>query len=190
MPNTRPITLLLLFFFSCRLVSAQQIFPTPQTQTKDGAPVYVVQLNEALIVAPQTFKNDTDRYRYNQLKHYVKIVLPYANEAIRLFYQYEKDTEEMNRRNRKKYFRSKEPQLKSEFEDKLKELNITQAQILVKLINRQLNKNCYSIIREIKSPIGAAYYQTWARLNGINMNENYNPDNEPQLERILRGLGY
>ena len=76
------------------------------------------------------------------------------------------------------------------FEDKLSALNITQGRLLVKLINRQLKTNCYKIVRELKNPVTAAYYQSWAKLNGIDLNDNYNPENEPELERIMRALGY
>jgi hypothetical protein len=69
-------------------------------------------------------------------------------------------------------------------------LNITQGRLLIKIINRQLRKNCYSIVRELKNPITAAYYQSWARLNGIDLNENYNAEKERDLEMIMRSLGY
>ena len=62
--------------------------------------------------------------------------------------------------------------------------------MLVKLINRQLNITCYSILKELKNPVSAAYYQSVARLNGINLNEDYDPEENRDLEMIMRGLGY
>jgi hypothetical protein len=168
---------------------AQQLFPTVE-KSKGNPPVYHVQLNEAVIVSSHIFSNDTDRYRYNQMKHYVKIVLPYANEAIKTFYEIQEATADMNKRNKRRYIKSKEQEIKTNFEDKIKELNITQGRLLVKLINRQLKTNCYDIVKELKNPVSAAYYQSWARLNGINLNERYIPENEPELERIMRSLGY
>lgn len=168
---------------------AQQLFPTISNDKKDP-PVYHIQLNEAVVVAHYEFANDTARYRYNQMKHYVKIVLPYANEAIRIFYDIEQETASMNKKNRRKYIKSKEQEIKVNFEDKLSSLNITQGRLLVKLINRQLKTNCYKIVKELKNPITAAYYQSWAKLNGIDLNDDYNPENEPELERIMRALGY
>lgn len=180
-------TLLLLGSFVTS--QAQQIFPTIKSD-KSNPPVYHIQLNEAVVVAHYEFANDTARYHYNQMKHYVKIVLPYANEAIRIFYDIEQQTASMNKKNRRKYIKTKEQDIKTNFEDKLSALNITQGRLLVKLINRQLKTNCYKIVRELKNPVTAAYYQSWAKLNGIDLNDDYNPENEPELERIMRALGY
>lgn len=168
---------------------AQQLFPTPSADMQH-APLYHIQLNEATVVASHVFSNDTDRYRYNQMKHYVKIVLPYANAAIQLFYEIEQATANMSNRNRRRYIRGREKDIKEQFEDKLSALNITQGRLLVKLINRQLKSNCYDIVRELKNPVTAAYYQDWAKLNGINLNDDYDPEKEPDLERIMRSLGY
>ena len=179
----------LLLFGWCSASNAQQMFPTIKSD-KNAPPVYHIQLNEAVVVAHYEFANDTARYRYNQMKHYVKIVLPYANEAIRIFYDIEQQTASMHKKNRRKYIKTKEQDIKVNFEDKLSALNITQGRLLVKLINRQLKTNCYKIVRELKNPVTAAYYQSWAKLNGIDLNDNYNPENEPELERIMRALGY
>lgn len=178
--------LLLLFVYQ---IHAQQLFPTLNAD-KNNPPIYHIQLNEAVVVAHYEFANDTARYRYNQMKHYVKIVLPYANEAIRIFYDIEQKTFGMRRRDRKNYIKTKEKDIKLNFEDKLSQLNITQGRLLVKLINRQLKTNCYKIVKELKNPITAAYYQSWAKLNGIDLNDDYHKEKEPELERIMRSLGY
>lgn len=167
----------------------QQMFPTLHADSSKP-PIYHIDLNETVILASHIFSNDTDRYRYNQMKHYVKIVLPYANEAIKMFYEIEHNTADLNKRNKRKYIRSQEKNIKENFEDKLQELNITQGRLLVKLINRQLDNNCYDIVKELKNPFAAAYYQAWAKLNGIDLNDDYHPENEVDLERIMKSLGY
>lgn len=177
----------------CLLVATcsytQQLFPTIN-KNQDEKPQYHVQLNEAVVVATQVFANDTDRYHFNQLKHYIKTVLPYVNASVILFNEINDASADFNKRKRKKYIKSREKEIKENFEDKLASLNITQGRLLVKLINRQLNINCYDIVKELKNPITAAYYQTWARLNGINLNEDYIPENNKDIERVMRSLGY
>lgn len=181
--------ILFVFVFSCYNMVAQQLFPTI-TKDSSSPPQYNVQLNEAVIVGNLLFANDTDRYHYNQLKYYIKTVLPYVNSSVKLFNEVNEATANMNHKNRKKYIRSREKEIKNNFEDKLKSLNITQGRLLVKLINRQLTMNCYQIVKELKNPITAAYYQSWARLNGINLNDDYNPDENRDIERVMRNLGY
>ncbi len=183
----------LLFF--CFLVlfgsslHAQQFFPTISGNQQSGKDEQI-QLNEAIIVSSRLFTNDTARYHYNQLKHYVKMILPFVDTAVSMFSGIEQTTSTMSNRNRRKYIRSKEQDIKVNFEDRLRKLNITQGRLLVKLINRQLSMNCYTIVRDLKSPVAAAYYQTAARINGINLNEDYNPEDNRDLEMIMRNLGY
>jgi hypothetical protein len=179
--------LLLFLLVSLSLtVQGQQIFPTNSQEE----PEYHIDLNEALIVEKKLFKNDTLKYRYNQMKYYVKTILPYVDEAVRMFNYIDSSSMNMSKRNRRKFIRSNEKEIKEKFEDKLASLNITQGRYLVKLIHRQIRLNCYDVIKDLKNPVTAAYYQSWARLNGINLNEDYNPEKEPDLERIMRSLGY
>lgn len=154
------------------------------------APVFSATLNDIVISDKRHFKNDTDLYRYNQLKYYVSTVIPYANEAIRLFHELKQETQSMNNRERKLYIRSQERAIKLNFEDQLKQLNITQGRLLVKLINRQLQMPCFQIIKDLKNPLSASYYQTWASLNGIPLNKAYVKEEEPDLEQALRALGF
>jgi hypothetical protein len=182
--------ILVLLLINCVHKSfAQQLFPTI-TKDKENPPQYHIQLNEAVVVAPLVFANDTDLYHYNQLKLYIKTVLPYVNASVKLFGEINNESAGMNKRNRKKYIKTREKEIKENFEDKLVALNITQGRLLVKLINRQLLINCYDIVKELKNPVTAAYYQTWAKLNGINLNENYKAENNKDIERVMRSLGY
>jgi hypothetical protein len=45
-------------------------------------------------------------------------------------------------------------------------------------------------VKELKNPITAAYYQAWGKMNGIDLNDDYTPEKEPELERIMKTLGY
>lgn len=173
----------------CFVSNAQQIFPTVDADKKSNGNESI-QLNEAVVVSTRLFTDDTARYRYNQMKHYVKMILPLVDTAVNMFHDIDEKSKDMNRKQRKVYIRSRESDIRINFEDRLKNLNITQGRLLVKLINRQLDRNCYSIVKELKNPITAAYYQSVARLNGINLNEDYLPEENRDLEMIMRNLGY
>jgi hypothetical protein len=165
-------------------LQAQPLFPTHTEQAGE------MQLNEAVVVSTRLFTNDTARYHYNQMKHYVKMILPYVDTAVALFQDIEAQSVDMSARQRRQYIRSRESEIKHRFEDKLSQLNITQGRLLVKLINRQLKKNCYSILQDLKNPITAAWYLSVARIHGINLSEDYVATENPDLEMIMRNLGY
>ena len=68
---------LLLLFVICSVATGYA-----QTIPQQADTTYMVTLKEVQVKA--RWKNDTDRYHYNQMKHYVMIVLPYVNAATNL----------------------------------------------------------------------------------------------------------
>jgi len=138
------------------------------------------------------FLNDTDRYRYNQKKFYVTTVLPYVNAASALFkeVQAKADDPNVSRKEYKRFIKSKEEVMKTQFEDQIRRLNVTQGELLVKLIARQTNLNLYKMIQEVKNPIVAIKWQSWALVNGMNLDKKYHPEDEKDLENIMYELGY
>lgn len=152
--------------------------------------LYTSQLREVSIKAP--WKNDLERYHYNQTKHYVKIVLPYVNAATKLFNEINAKSEDpsVSRKERRQFIANKQEEMKAQFEDKVKGLNTTQGVLLVKLIARQTNLNIYKMVADIKNPLVAMKWQSWAMVNGMNLDKKYHPEDEADLENIMYELGY
>lgn len=138
------------------------------------------------------FLNDTDRYRYNQMKFYVTTILPYLDAATRLFKEVDQKVHEegITRRERRQYVNGREDEMRTEFEERVKKLNVTQGKLLMKLIARQTELNIYEMLQEFKNPLTAIKWQTWARVNGMNLDRKYVPDEEKDLENIMYELGY
>lgn len=160
---------------------------------KDTIPdsvAYMVNLKEYKITAP--WKNDTDRYHYNQTKYYVTVILPYLDAAAKLFKDVNAKANQpgISRKDRRKYINSREDEIRDQFESKVKKLNTTQGVLLVKLIARQTEVNIYEILQEFKNPLTAVKWQMWARMNGMNLDKRYDPEQEPTLELIMDELGY
>lgn len=154
--------------------------------------MYTVKLPEVEITDERKWKNDTVRYHYNQMRYYVKSILPYLNAATKLFTEINTkfSQAELSNQERRRFVSSKEDEMRTQFEDKVKQLNTTQGILLIKLIARQTGLNIYKIIADFKNPFEAIKWQTWARLNGHNLNQKYDPNQESDLEQIMRGLGY
>ena len=152
--------------------------------------VYNVQLKEVRVTAK--WLNDTDRYRYNQMKYYVTTILPYLKAATKLFIDINTKIEEpgITKKERKRFINDKEDEMRDQFEDKVKDLNVTQGVLLVKLIARQTDVNIYDILAEFKNPFVAIKWQAWARVHGMNLNRKYVPEEEKDLENIMDELGY
>ncbi|RYD56533.1 MAG: DUF4294 domain-containing protein [Sphingobacteriales bacterium] len=131
------------------------------------------------------------REKYDRLRYNVQKVYPYAIVAAEVL----KDVDvtlakyEDNKKARKTYLKSIEKELNKRFKGELENLTITQGQILVKLINRQTGKNCYSIIRELKGGFSAVIWQSLALLFSNNLKREYDPyDRDKEIETIVKDL--
>lgn len=151
---------------------------------------YNYTLKEAKVTA--RFANDTARYRYNQMKYYVTTILPYVEAATSLFKDIDAkaNDQSVSKKERKRYIATKEDQVRTEFEDKVRSLNVTQGVLLIKLIARQTDMNIYEMLQEFKNPVTAVKWQMWARVHGLNLDRKYRPDEERDLENIMEELGY
>jgi hypothetical protein len=130
-------------------------------------------------------KAELDRLRYNVFKVY-----PYAVTAAYLLDKVEKETSvRTNKKDRKKYLKNMEAEMKARFKDELKNLSMNQGQILVKLINRQTGRDCYSVIKEIKGGFNARIYQTTAFFFDNNLKNQYDPfGKDKDIEMIVREI--
>jgi len=176
--------LLLLFITAYAATCTAQESPL----TQDTA--YNVQLKEVQVKA--RWLNDTDRYNYNQTKYYVTIVLPYVIAATKMFNEISAVDNDaaISRKERRRFINSKQEEIRTKFEDKLRTLNTTQGHLLVKLVARQTDLNIYKMLLEFKDPFTAIKWQTVARFNGLDLNKRYRPEEEPVLENIMDELGY
>lgn len=171
---------------------------SPALATAQGTPpqvqdtAYTVTLKEAVVQDQMRYANDTVRYHYNQMRYYVTTIMPYVLAATKMFGEINThlNDDRLSHGEKKRYVKSMESRMRSQFEEPVKRLNTTQGQLLIKLIGRQTGLNIYHIVEQFKNPFEAMKYQAWARLNGINLNRKYDPAEEHDLERIMRGLGY
>ncbi len=177
--------LIALSIFLAASCTAQGVTDTLKTDT-----AYHVQMNTIKVTAK--WRSEADRYHYNQMKFHVTTILPYLNAATKLFIDINAQANEpgISKKERRKYLYDKEEEMRTQFEDKIKDLNVTQGVLLVKLIARQTNYNIYNMLTKFKNPMLAMKWQLWARLNGLNLNKAYDPSSEPDLENIMLELGY
>jgi hypothetical protein len=141
------------------------------------------------IISKKHFSSSKEESDFNRLRRNVMIVYPYAKMAGAIYAQLKDDLETIGKkRKQNKYLRQKEDELRERFEDKLKDLTVTQGAILVKLINRETGNNCYDLIKELKSPAAAFFWNVWAKKYDYNLKEPYKPEDNPDLELIVKAL--
>lgn len=111
---------------------------------------------------------------WSRLRNAVYVTYPYARTAGRLINDINKNLEGVtSKKERKKYIKTREKELKKQFGDPLSDLSVYQGKVLMKLINRQTGNNCYEIIKEYRGGVNARLYQTVAFFFGSNLKQKW-----------------
>lgn len=165
---------------------------TDSSAQQGGDTLLMVRLPDVQVKDMRKWNNDTARYRFNQMRYYVKTILPYLTAGTALFTELDQRRNDpaLSRKERKRFVSQKEDQVRDQFEDKIKALNETQGLLLMKLLARQTGANIYAMLSDFKNPLTALKWQAWARLHGFNLNKKYDPGQEPLLEQVMLSLDY
>ncbi|WP_316842401.1 DUF4294 domain-containing protein [Pedobacter gandavensis] len=158
---------------------------------ENGEMIPWIPLNEVVIYGYRIFKTPEDRAAYNRLRYNVMKVMPYALYAKRRYEQLEKDLAlATDKKEQKKLVKQCDKEIKDMFNREIKELTISQGQILTKLIDREVGRTTYEIVKETKGGITAFLYQSVARVVGHNLKSKYNPSEERDIEAIILSSGF
>ena len=147
--------------------------------------LFVATIPEVVVKAPRVFANDEEYRQYMRYRRYATDVLPYAIESIKLYRQYERETEGMKRGQAKKHARKMQKDIKEDFTDPLKDLTRTQGKILVKMIERHLNTPMYDVLKNVRGGFTATKWQTVGKLYGYDLKDGYTPGEDKILDMIL-----
>ena len=137
-----------------------------------------------------TMINAAERERRNRLRNDVYQVYPYALAAAAMFKEINDNLDKIpERRERKRYLKTMDKQLDHLFKDPLKQLSIDQGHVLIKLVNRQTGRNCYSIIKELKGGLSAVVWQSVGVFFNNNLNRDYDPTgDDKEVEDIVHDM--
>lgn len=128
---------------------------------------------------------------YNRLRNAVYVTYPYARTAGVTLNDVNLHLKEVAKKDRKKYIKTREKELKEQFADPLSNLSVYQGKVLMKLINRQTGNNCYNIIREYRGGFNARVYQTVAFFFGSSLKQDYDIAHDAtdrQIESIVKEI--
>ena len=164
--------------------------PEPVLSTvTDGQPMSWMRIPEVPVNRKRIFKSPEDKARYLRLRYNVIKVMPYARYAQRRYAKlYEDLAETSGKREQRRLVKACEAEIKDMFNREVKKLTISQGEILIKLIDRQTGSSSYEVVRELRGGFTAFFYQSVARVFGHNLKTEYNPEEEIEIENIIRSL--
>lgn len=161
------------------------------TTVVDGERMPWVLIPQVVITRKQVFSSPEARARHLRLRHNVIKVLPYANYAKERYEQLHRELAMTNnKREQRRLVRNCEQEIKDMFNREVKNLTVSQGQILIKLIDRQTGNSSYEVVRELRGGVTAFFYQSIAKVFGHNLKSDYDPQEDSEIEFILRSLHY
>ncbi|GGH03088.1 DUF4294 domain-containing protein [Mucilaginibacter phyllosphaerae] len=197
------IVLLLMFCCALGTLKAQDDQPAKPVilGKNDTTKVYMTKLDGELvpwIVAPEVrivdtriFASEQDRLNYLRLRYNVLKVLPYARFAGQRYRQLQRDLALTgDKKKQKELMKACESEIKTLFNKDIKNLTISQGEVLIKLVSRETGNTSFALAKELKGGFNAFLFQSVARLFGHNLKETYDATEEHDIEAILNSAGY
>ena len=156
-----------------------------------GKMVPWVVLHEVIIRDVRIFKSQADEDNYKRLRYNVMKVLPYARFAAQRYNQLQRELALTgDKHKQKELINACETQIKDLFNKEIKDLTISQGEVLIKLINRETGNTSYAMVKDLKGGFKAFLLQSAARLFGHDLKETYDPEEQKDIESILMQAGY
>jgi hypothetical protein len=188
----------ILFLIACFYsLKAQNVVPASdttrmryfvlKTATYDGQTYPQVEMHEIRVYAHPTRKNRFDYHKYQRLVYNVKKAYPYALIVRKEMVRVNDLLGDMpNDRDRKEFLRKYEKDILKKYEGDLSNFSISQAKILIKLIDRETQSTSFSLISEYRGDFSAKFWQGIARIFGTNLKSTYDAEGEDYLiEQII-----
>ncbi|MEM6379855.1 MAG: DUF4294 domain-containing protein [Bacteroidota bacterium] len=151
----------------------------------DGDTLMFSTLAEASISTARLFETEEDRKYYRLTKRRANKVYPYAVKALEVFKKIETYSKDAKKRQRKKYIKSLQKELKTEFEIPLRNLSKSQGRILVEMIERELDTSMFKLIKELKGGFKANTWTFAGKFYGYRLKQTYDPTEDEILEYVL-----
>lgn len=155
---------------------------------EDGEQTLMLVLADVTVFPPMKFKNKKEEEFYWKTVRDVKKTLPYAKLICEtLIETYEYIETFPTQKEREEHLKRMEGEVFKQYKPALKKFTKSQAQMLVKLINRETNQSSYNILKAFLGSFRAGFWQTFGRLFGVNLKTGYNPEKDRKdaiVERV------
>ncbi len=156
-------------------------------RVEKGDTVYYDSIDPVWCFPRGTRMSRSDLRKYYRLVYNFNKVYPYALLARDLTKQVDEHIagNELRRRKKEKYIGEMQKQLFEAYEKPLKNMSISQGRLLIKLIDREIGRSSFKIIKDYKSGITAGFWQGIAKIFGNDLKSRYDPDGDDRVTEYL-----
>lgn len=141
---------------------------------------YVAELPAARVYEKLPKQKGRQWRKYYRLVHNFSKVYPYALAARKMVEEADSTIAagNMKRGQRERYINGKQKELFEVFEKPMRGLTVSQGALLMRLIDREVGKSSYTIIKDYKNGLAAGFWQGIAKIFGTDLKKPYDPENE------------
>ncbi len=145
-----------------------------------GDTIYIDNLPAAHVYQKLPRQKGREWRKYYRLVHNFSKVYPYALVARHMVAEADSTiaADNLKRAKRDKYINSVQKELFSVFEAPLRNLTVSQGALLMKLIDREVGKSSFNIIKYYKNGMAAGFWQGIAKLFGSDLKKPYDPEGD------------
>lgn len=146
----------------------------------NGDTVYVDNLPAAHVYQRLPRQKGREWRQYYRLVHNFSKVYPYALVARHLVEEVDSTivADNLKRGKREKYISRMQKELFEVFEQPMRNLTVSQGALLMRLIDREVGKSSFNIIKDYKNGMAAGFWQGIAKLFGTDLKKPYDPEGE------------
>ena len=150
-----------------------------------GDTMAVIQLHNIYCLSRKRFTSVKHEKNYWRMVNDVKKTLPIAKDARRLLAESLKETENLDEKAQRLYYKSLEKSLMAQYKPRLKKLSYRQGKLLVRLIDRECDRQSYTLIRDFLGKRRAFFWNMFGKMFGISLKAKWDPDGkDKELEDI------
>ena len=181
-----------------RTVGAQAVWGSGPS-SEDNALRYIVEGKDTIYIdnlRPSKVYSRLPRQKGREWRKYYRLVhnfskaYPYALVARKLVVQADSTiaADHLKGVRRDKYITSVQNELFKVFESQMRNMTVSQGALLMKLIDREVGKSSYNIIKDYKNGIAARFWQGIAKIFGTDLKKPYDPEGEDARTEELVGI--
>lgn len=142
--------------------------------------IYIDEIEASRAFAKLPKQKGKDWRKYYRLVHNFSKAYPYALVAKKLVVEADSTiaADRLRGSKREKYISEVQKELFDVFEGQMRSLTVSQGALIMKLIDREVGKSSYNIIKGYKSGITAGFWQGVAKMFGSDLKKPYDPEGE------------
>ena len=156
-------------------------------QTAREDTIYIDSIRPAKVYSRLPRQKGREWRKYYRLVHNFSKTYPYALVARKLVQEADSTiaADNLKRVKRDRYISGVQKELFDVFEGQMRNMTVSQGALLMKLIDREVGKSSYNIIKDYKNGMAAGFWQGIAKMFGTDLKKPYDPQGEDRLTEEL-----